>query len=801
MTIRNPRGRTFLQDLGSRVPVIGAIPSTGSPLIRREACETTIHGKLSCRFALVVLALIAVLSLPLPWAWASTPETGTQESRSDDGHPREHNDLPVQQATSIVRITGTSISKTQTRDGQTITLNYEISSSASVSASLGCTLTGPSGEIIEDDTHEGPDYDVTLSAGEHWYHRDFFVNMPPGARTGAYDVEWGVSWGTTGFTSVGKPDALTVLSPIPVRVPILMYHKVGPVAYSEYWVARDRFGAQMRALKAYGYTAVTLQDVMDYRAGVASPPAKPVVITFDDAYQNLLTDAYPELESAGVETATSFVPTGKVGGNNAWDTDDNNPVIPHLTWDDIHSLDSTGRIVFESHTVTHPYLRTVGSQTLNYELTASAETLEDELGHRPRFISWPYGQTNSPIESAARTADYFAAVVAWDGVEETCANKWELSRVYVDWNSSVDYDPSHPDYFFFNLIEEDIPIPSITVNSITYLDPSTGNPLPGNQVYRGSTVKVRVGATNTGQASRVAASLSLDNDADTSSGVVFDSHASGRDITADFPPGTSNFDWTWKVPADAPLGRYHATASFHDQNYVLGFGYSNPLWQQAFDVKIPGGFESIGQIKALPNSHQYVCVRAMVSAAFPTMFYLESDDRAIGIQVYAPDHGMSPGDIAVVEGTMHTDSGGERYVEATDMYKDGTGSTRPIGMPNRSLGGNDWKYDPTTGAGQLGVYGGSGPNNVGLLVTVWGKITQVGSGYLYIDDGAALQDGTKTGVNKNTGVRVVCDPGALAAGEYVTVTGVGLIFRTPEGRNARMVLPQSADDIKVKAHM
>lgn len=695
----------------------------------------------------------------------------------------------AQLACASIQITGTSISQTQTRDGQTLTLGYKISSSTPTLASLGCTLTGPNHETVEDDTNEGPEYQVTLLPGEYWYYRDFFVNLPPGASTGAYDVEWGVSWGASDFTEVAKPKALTILPPIQVRIPILMYHKVGPTAYSQYWVTTDMFGRQMRALKAYGYTAVILNDAMECRAGIRSLPAKPIVITFDDGYKDLLTDAYPQMVSAGIETATSYVITGRVGTDNSWDTGDNNPVIPLMSWDDILYLWHTGRIEIESHTLTHPDLTTLGASALSNELVNSATDLQAHLGFRPRYLSYPYGATNSTVRKAARAADYFAAVVSYGGVEATCANKWQLSRVEMDWNTSTDYDSGHPDNFLFNKIGEAISIPNISITSISYFDPYTGRPLSGNQVYRGSKVKIRVSAVNSGQANTVVAGLSLDSDANPGNGVAFESHIANQDITMNFAPGTATFEWIWPVPSNAPLGRYYASASFHDSNYVLGFAYSQPLWQQAFSVK------ALRQIKALADGAQPSCIEAPVSAAFPYSFYMESDDESAGIQVQSAND-MSPGDQAVVGGTMRTDPNGERYIQADFLQKDGTGSLHPIGMTNRCLGGGDDQgYDPVTGAGQMGISDGQGLSNIGLLVKSWGKITSIGVGYFYVDDGSNLRDGTGS-----MGVRVSFAPGAHSIGEYVLVTGISSIFQAAAGRAARQLMPRSPADIVAGYH-
>ena len=59
-----------------------------------------------------------------------------------------------------------------------------------------------------------------------------------------------------------------------------------------------------------------------------------------------------------------------------------------------------------------------------------------------------------------------------------------------------------------------------------------------------------------------------------------------------------------------------------------------------------------------------------------------------------------------------------------------------IGMSNRSVGGVDYAYNPGPPvSGQMGSAVGYGPNNVGKLVTVWGRVTSSSPGVFTIDDG------------------------------------------------------------------
>ncbi len=91
-----------------------------------------------------------------------------------------------------------------------------------------------------------------------------------------------------------------------------------------------------------------------------------------------------------------------------------------------------------------------------------------------------------------------------------------------------------------------------------------------------------------------------------------------------------------------------------------------------------------------------------------------------------------------------------------------------------------------------GVLGGTGPNTVGLLVRIWGQVTQrdtTGLSYFYIDDGSGLMDGTTTGGEDNVGVRVLADPTSYSTGSYVIVTGVVSLFDSGGPRPS--VFPQA----------
>ncbi len=117
--------------------------------------------------------------------------------------------------------------------------------------------------------------------------------------------------------------------------------------------------------------------------GISSGPEKPVVLTFDDGYQDFYTDAFPLLNRFGY-SATVFLPTAYIG-------DAGRPFkgLECLTWGQVRELHQAG-VEFGSHTVTHPKLHTMGAEELTREVRCSKERIEDELGCQVKSFSYPY---------------------------------------------------------------------------------------------------------------------------------------------------------------------------------------------------------------------------------------------------------------------------------------------------------------------------------------------------------------------------------------------------------------------------
>ncbi len=195
---------------------------------------------------------------------------------------------------------------------------------------------------------------------------------------------------------------------------------------------------------------------------------------------------------------------------------------------------------------------------------------------------------------------------------------------------------------------------------------------------------------------------------------------------------------------------------------------------------------TIAEAKSYPDGYAVVLSSKTVSARISPAFWIEENDRSSGIRVESA-MALSAGLKVNVSGMMDTLNGERRIKDVTVTPVSGGTAPKPLVIGNTALGGADLnEHTP-------GVAGGVGPNNVGLLVTVYGKVSSVGDSYFYIDDGGGVDDGSAAGA----GVRVETAPAGIAVGDVVAVTGISSVTSSG-GANQRRVIPR-ASGVKVLA--
>ena len=160
------------------------------------------------------------------------------------------------------------------------------------------------------------------------------------------------------------------------------------------------------------------------------------------------------------------------------------------------------------------------------------------------------------------------------------------------------------------------------------------------------------------------------------------------------------------------------------------------------DMGALGTVESVISAKIAPDGRQVTfsdveCIAGNEHGG--TFIYVENANRTCGIKVMTSTP-VSMGQHVWVEGTTATIDGERAITESTVSTSQQVAYEliKPLCMPNKTVGGGNWRYDAGTGAGQRGIEGASGLNNIGLLVRTTGAVTYVDARTFILDDGSAV---------------------------------------------------------------
>lgn len=184
------------------------------------------------------------------------------------------------------------------------------------------------------------------------------------------------------------------------ELPILTFHSIDSSG-SVISVSPARFERILRGLKQKCFRTLCFDEVIDWLQGQQVLTAPSVVLTFDDGYENLYSEAFPLLQELGFK-ATVFLTTGYCGKTNHWPTQIAGiPPMPMLRWDQIKEM-AQAVFEFEAHTQTHPALTQLPLETARKELVECKSDIEDRLGKKVRFFAYPYGDIHDGIYALAR---------------------------------------------------------------------------------------------------------------------------------------------------------------------------------------------------------------------------------------------------------------------------------------------------------------------------------------------------------------------------------------------------------------
>jgi peptidoglycan/xylan/chitin deacetylase (PgdA/CDA1 family)/glycosyltransferase involved in cell wall biosynthesis len=221
----------------------------------------------------------------------------------------------------------------------------------------------------------------------------------------------------------------------PRHIPVLMYHKIPdqPIdSRHRIFVPKPVFERHLRFFQKNGFVPITFKQYDSYRNGqlpIEAFPAKPIFLTFDDAYLDNYTNAFPLLKEYHFK-ATLFSLGDENHCDNFWDVRQGEKSEPLMNTAQKLEMQAYG-IEFGAHTLNHPVLTELPEAEARQELEQSKKNLEEQLGTEVIAFAYPYGRLSLQVKQWTADAGYRYAVAVDSGglhLEDDCL---EIFRVYV----------------------------------------------------------------------------------------------------------------------------------------------------------------------------------------------------------------------------------------------------------------------------------------------------------------------------------------------------------------------------------
>ncbi|MER3446459.1 MAG: hypothetical protein C4291_06225 [Candidatus Dadabacteria bacterium] len=221
--------------------------------------------------------------------------------------------------------------------------------------------------------------------------------------------------------------------PKPQSLRILAYHSISDLSgchiLEQYGVPEGLFLRQIDTLQNSGYRFITTDEFLRFLNGNGGLPRKPLLLTFDDCFEDILKVALPILKKRGIP-AVAFAVSGRLGGVNDWDKIIGAKQIRLLDANGLKEL-AAGGVEIGSHSKTHRPLAQVPTEELAKEVGGSLADLQAIGLPRPRLFAYPHGKSDDRVEKAVQEAGIQAAFTVTADCVMPFQNPYRIPRIEI----------------------------------------------------------------------------------------------------------------------------------------------------------------------------------------------------------------------------------------------------------------------------------------------------------------------------------------------------------------------------------
>lgn len=217
------------------------------------------------------------------------------------------------------------------------------------------------------------------------------------------------------------------------NIKVLMYHRVSvdkkrrpDYAWS---ITQAQLSRHLELLQRWGYTCISFEDHSLSLKGDLMLPKKPVILTFDDGYEEVYKFAMPVLKEFGVR-ATIFVLGDRSKKTNLWDSPSETTGVSLLDDSMIRDMHRSG---FEigSHSLTHANLMKLSGDDAWKEIALSKTALEHVIGAPVISFAYPFGATNPELKRMVEAAGYNYGCGSYGGPPRFSTDLFNIRRAPI----------------------------------------------------------------------------------------------------------------------------------------------------------------------------------------------------------------------------------------------------------------------------------------------------------------------------------------------------------------------------------
>lgn len=211
---------------------------------------------------------------------------------------------------------------------------------------------------------------------------------------------------------------------------VLCYHAITDDTSDDVWghfaVEPGVLHAQLRLLQRLGVTFLDGSQVVEVLRDGRRPPARSVLVTFDDGYVDYRDEALPILRRLGIPSVLFALSDA---AHNHWDVAKGGARRELLDVPALQELAAARDVEVAVHSATHPVLPEVHDR-LQEEVEQPLRVMRRTVGALPLF-AYPFGAHDPVVREAVSRAGYAGAFTIDRGAVTPSSDTTQLPRFMV----------------------------------------------------------------------------------------------------------------------------------------------------------------------------------------------------------------------------------------------------------------------------------------------------------------------------------------------------------------------------------